>query len=133
MIVVHGNWLPSKGRFLLWGETPVIEPAGSAADHPYQLASERIEESLLAPLAEPESKLDFQREQIELLLPTEGSAPVPSPELLLEREAGSTGERRIAPWRVSGVTLSPESALSWLVMLPTPEELDPHRFRLGAG
>jgi SNF2 family DNA or RNA helicase len=90
-------------------------------------------DALLAPLSDPDSRPDAAREEVTLLLPTAGEAPISSPELLLEREAVSTTERRLAPWRVAGITLSPESALDWLVMLPTPEELDPHRFRLGTG
>ncbi len=89
--------------------------------------------SLLLPLADPESRPEALEKRVTLVLPTEGDAPLPSPELLVEREATSRGERRLAPWRVSGLTLSPEAALDWLVTLPTPEELDLHRFRLGAG
>ncbi len=132
MIVVHGNWLPKTNRFFLWGETQG-EARPSAPDHPYQLSVARMEEGLLAPLSDPDSRPDAARERVTLLLPTAGDSPLPSPELLFERDSVSTQERRLAPWRVSGLTLSPESALDWLVMLPTPEELDPHRFRLGAG
>jgi SNF2 family DNA or RNA helicase len=92
-----------------------------------------VEESLLVPLADPESRPDARRARVTLVLPTSGEVPLPSPELLYEREAGAPRERHLAPWCVSGLTLSPESALDWLVMLPTTEELDPHRFRLGAG
>ncbi|HEY7699425.1 MAG TPA: hypothetical protein VIE88_13470, partial [Vicinamibacteria bacterium] len=133
MIVAHGNWLPKTGRFFLWGETP-DEASSSAPDHPYQLALERVEENLLLPLADPDSRPDVQRSSVTLLLPTRGEVPLPSPELLHEREAAAApGERHLASWRVSGLALSPESALDWLVILPAPEELDPHRFRLGAG
>ena len=132
MIVVHGNWLPKTGRFFLWAEARGGAPA-APPDHPYQLPAERIAESLLLPLSDPDSRPEALERRVTLLLPTEGEAPLPSPELLFEREASPPRERRLAPWRVSGLTLSPESALDWLVMLPTPEELDPHRFRLGAG
>jgi SNF2 family DNA or RNA helicase len=94
---------------------------------------ERLVESLLLPLADPDSRPEALERRVTLVLPTEGDAPLPSPELLFEREASSPRGRRLAPWRVSGLTLSPEAALDWLVMLPTPDELDPHRFRLGAG
>jgi len=94
---------------------------------------ERLVENLLLPLADPDSRPEALERRVTLVLPTEGDAPLPSPELLFEREASSPHERRLSPWRVSGLTLSPEAALDWLVMLPTPEELDPHRFRLGAG
>jgi SNF2 family DNA or RNA helicase len=94
---------------------------------------ETLVESLLLPLADPDSRPEALERRVTLVLPTEGDAPLASPELLFEREASSPRERRLAPWRVSGLTLSPEAALDWLVMLPTPEELDPHRFRLGAG
>ncbi len=132
MIVVHGNWLPRTSRFFLWGETPG-DRGLPGPDHPYQLAIERAGESVLAPLSDPDARPDCAREQVTLVLPTAGEFPLPSPELLLERESAAAEERRLAPWRVSGLTLSPESALDWLVMLPTPEELDPHRFRLGTG
>jgi SNF2 family DNA or RNA helicase len=132
VIVVHGNWLPRTSRFFLWGETPV-ETGLPPPDHPYQLAIGMVGESVLAPLSDPDSRLESARERVTLVLPTSGGSPIPSPELLLERESAGAQERRLASWRVSGLTLSPESALDWLVMLPTPEELDPHRFRLGAG
>ncbi len=132
MIVVHGNWLPTSGRFFLWGETQG-EVWQSPPDHPYQLPLDRIEDSLLAPLSDPDARPEADRAEVALLLPTVGDAPIASPELLFEREAGSALPHRLAPWRVSGITLSPESTLDWLVTLPTPDELDPHRFRLGAG
>jgi SNF2 family DNA or RNA helicase len=132
VIVVHGNWLPKTGRFFLWAETQGGAPA-APPDHPYQLPMETLVESLLLPLADPDSRPEALERRVTLVLPTEGDAPLASPELLFEREASSPRERRLAPWRVSGLTLSPEAALDWLVMLPTPEELDPHRFRLGAG
>jgi SNF2 family DNA or RNA helicase len=132
VIVVHGNWLPRTSRFFLWGET-LAESRPSAPDHPFQLPLEGIEENLLAPLSEPDFRPEAARESVTLLLPTEGERPEPSPELIIEREVVAGVDRRLAPWRVSGLTLSPESALDWLVMLPAPEELDPHRFRLGAG
>ncbi len=132
MIVVHGNWVPRTSRFFLWGET-LAESHPSAPEHPYQVPVETVEESLLAPLSEPDFRPVAARESVTLLLPTAGERPEPSPELVVEREGVPAVERRLAPWRVSGLTLSPESALDWLVMLPAPEELDPHRFRLGAG
>ncbi len=132
MIVVHGNWLPRTSRFFVWGETPA-ETGLPPPDHPFQLASGRVGESVLAPLSDPDSRPEGARGRVTLVLPTSGGSPLPSPELLLERESAAGEERRLAPWRVSGLTLSPEAALDWLVMLPTPEELDPHRFRLGAG
>jgi len=132
VIVVHGNWLPKTGRFFLWAETHG-GASTAAPDHPYQLPVERLVESLLLPLADPDSRPEALEQRVTLVLPTEGNAPLPSPELLFERETSSPRERRLAPWRVSGLTLSPEAALDWLVMLPTPDELDPHRFRLGAG
>ncbi|HJS73687.1 MAG TPA: DEAD/DEAH box helicase, partial [Vicinamibacteria bacterium] len=131
LIVVHGNWLPRTGRFFLWGETP----GGALREgsrHPYQMPLEGMKESLLLPLADPDSKPDAQVGETTLFLPTEGDAPLASPELRLERDPAPPAERRLAPWRIHGLSLTPESALDWLVMLPAPEELDPHRFRLGA-
>ncbi len=91
-----------------------------------------MKERLLWPLADPDSRPDALPAHVTLVLPTANDAPIPSPELRSEREMGSPSERRLDPWRVSGLALTPESALDWLVMLPAPEELDPHRFRLGA-
>ena len=132
MIVVHGNWLPRTGRFFLWAEAQG-GAAAAAPDHPYQLPLEKMVESLLVPLADPDSRPEALEKRVTLVLPTQGEKPLPSPELLLEREVSAPGERGLAPWRVSGLTLSPEAALDWLVILPNPEELDVHRFRLGAG
>jgi SNF2 family DNA or RNA helicase len=91
-----------------------------------------MKESLLLPLADPDSKPDAQPGETTLILPTEGNAPLASPELRLDRDSTPPAERRLVPWRIQGLSLTPESALDWLVMLPAPEELDPHRFRLGA-
>jgi SNF2 family DNA or RNA helicase len=131
-VVVHGNWLPRVNRFFLWGETRG-EARLLAPHHPYQVLPDRIETDLLAPLSDPGLRPEFERERVTLLLPTVGETPIPSPELLLERNGPSGASPRLAPWILSGLALSPESALDWLVMLPMEEELDPHRFRLGAG
>ncbi|HEY7817700.1 MAG TPA: hypothetical protein VIG29_05750, partial [Vicinamibacteria bacterium] len=131
MIVVHGNWLPTTGRFFLWGET-LGGALFSGSEHPFQVPREGMNEGLLLPLADPDSRPDAQPAQATLVLPTERNAPLPSPELPRERGDGPPSERILAPWLVHGLALTPESALDWLVMLPAPEELDPHRIRLGA-
>jgi SNF2 family DNA or RNA helicase len=138
VIVAHGTWLPEKKRFFLWGETaqpapPVSSPTLLSSDaHPYQLDPGDVERRLVVPLAEPESSLDATRELVTLLLPSDNGNPLASPELLLDREPSANDTARLLPFRIGGLALAPESALSWLVMLPTPEELDPHEFRLGA-
>ncbi|HEY7819992.1 MAG TPA: hypothetical protein VIG29_17355, partial [Vicinamibacteria bacterium] len=130
MIVVHGNWLPATRRFFLWGET-LGDARLPPLDHPFQLPAELVNERLLAPLSEPDSRPEGTREAITLLLPSAGNTPLPSPELPFDRETLPAVPRTLAPWRVSGLALSPESALEWLVMLPSPEDLEAHR--LGAG
>jgi SNF2 family DNA or RNA helicase len=131
VIVGHGTWLPGRKRFFLWGETRDRSAGASDRAHPFHLSSSEIDSRLLRPLSEPDFKLDAGREHVTILLPSENGSPLPSPELLLERDSTVKGAR-LASWEVSGVSLGAESALGWLVTLPTPEELDPHRFRLGS-
>jgi SNF2 family DNA or RNA helicase len=131
VIVGHGTWLPARKRFFLWGETRDRFVRDSDRAHPFHLPSSEIDPNLLRLLSEPDFKLDVGGEHVTILLPSEDGSPLPSPELLLERAPTAEGAR-LLPWDVSGVSLGPESALGWLATLPTPEELDRNRFRLGA-
>ncbi|HSF15276.1 MAG TPA: DEAD/DEAH box helicase [Vicinamibacteria bacterium] len=130
MIVAHGTWLPESSRFFLWAETTSADsqPAHDG-DHPFQLARDRLEAELLRPLVSGSPPEDSMADSMPLIVPSVEGSPVASPELHWEDRPRAT---RLAPWVVHGLTLSPESALTWLVTLPAPEELDPHVLRVGA-
>ena len=138
MIVAHGTWLPIKERFFLWGETEPIESFstkgtnGRNGDHPYQLARDHIEASLLEALSDGETRLEVGDDGVMLLLPSENGFPLPSPEHHFHREQPSGVAPRLRAWNIRGVSLPPESALAWLAMLPAADEPLPHRLHLGA-
>ena len=135
MIVAHGTWLPIKERFFLWGETEPIDSLsnnGRNGDHPYQLARDQIEASLLEALSDGETRLEVGDDGVTLLLPSENGFPLPSPEHHFHREQPSGVTPRLAAWNIRGVSLPPESALAWLAMLPAADEPLPHRLHLGA-
>jgi SNF2 family DNA or RNA helicase len=68
--------------------------------------------------------------EVEFLLPSAGGRPVASPELLLDSPPGLE-KRRLAPWRIAGLTIPPLTALGWLAGLPNELDDHPARVRLG--
>ena len=133
MIVAHGTWLSRKERFFVWAELDPSDPGSPAeGDHPYQLASDDIENNLLEALSDGETQFDTGAESVALILPSENGFPLPSPEHHFHRDEPSPAERRLREWNVRGVSLSAESALAWLAMLPVSDELLPHRLVLGS-
>jgi len=142
VIVAHGTWIPASegGAFFLWGETgsPEAERVDSrepgqqhgSSFHPFHSPSERVEEEVFRALGESGSNGARAEAAAEFLLPTAKGRPLASPELLLD-SAEPSGKKRLAPWRVSGVSIPPITALGWLVGLPNQLEEHPARVRLG--
>ncbi len=134
--VIHAGWLSggaSPGRLFLWAEGPETDPARipapqSAASHPFQVSPEALRNSL--PGLIPEAAQEIHAI---IRLPATGDVPQPSPQLirngLLDREPDAPD--RLDKWAVTGLSLQPLDALSFLNDLPRPEELSP-RVALGA-
>ena len=131
MIVAHGTWLPTRHRFFVWGESEPAVATADGADHPYHLACEDVERQLLDALSDGETRFEIGAEEITLLLPSENGFPLPSPEHHFHRDMPSSLERHLRGWRIYGLSLTPESALAWLAMLPASDELLPQRMSLG--
>ncbi len=133
MIIAHGTWLSTTNRFFVWGETePHEETSASNGAHPHQLALEDVEQKLLTALADEDTSVESESDNITFLLPSENGFPIPSPEIFFHRDSPSPLEKRLRAWQVRGLSLSPEAALAWLARLPVSEEGLPHRLRLGA-
>ena len=139
MIIAHGTWLSTTNRFFVWGETePHEETSASNGAHPHQLALEDVEQKLLMALADEDTSVESESDDITFLLPSENGFPIPSPEVFFHRDSPSPLEKRLRAWKVRGLSLSPEAALAWLAMLPASSAMPametglPHRLRLGA-
>ncbi len=144
MIVAHGTWIPSSGGggFFLWGETGSPAPprgrtkADAAPLHPFHSPRRQIEEEIFAAFGENGYQASFSRGESDFFLPSLHGEPVASPELIVdEREISSA--KRLAKWRIPGLSLAPMTALGWLASLPSePGHFDelsqtPLRVRLG--
>ena len=133
MIVAHGTWLPNKQRFFLWGESlPVSEIKTSNGSHPYQLESSLVEAELLAALSDEDVPTDSEASTVTLLLPTDDSVPVPSPEHSFHPIDTAVAKLYLSNWNICGLDLTPGSAFSWLSMLPSEDTLLPQRISLGS-
>ena len=138
MIVAHGNWIPSSGRFLLWGESNVVESKprcsikGEPSGHPFQCSRREIEREIFRPLGEDGRGADVTGMGAVLLLPTVSGRPLPSPELVTEEAPSPDSSPRLMPWGISGMGLSPLTSLAWLSCLPSQLESRGAPARLGA-
>ncbi|HEY0602689.1 MAG TPA: DEAD/DEAH box helicase [Herpetosiphonaceae bacterium] len=117
--VVHGTWLPASRSLFVWGET--IEVAvrkgrqPKLPRHPFQISAEQIAERLEPLLT---SDTDAVTHTLTLWLPSAGSAPLPSPELLeLGASPPQADEVTLAPWQVAGLLLPIDAALDLLLRL----------------
>ena len=113
--IFHGTWapFPFRERFFVWAEDAYRfkgkrrrTAQKSVPRHPFQ-----------APLYELALLLPDQADMdCTMLLPTvAGAGPLPSPEL---RVSGPADNPSLAPWTVTGLSLKPAAALSWLATLP---------------
>ena len=126
MIVAHGTWIPSSGgggRFFLWGETGSPAPprgrtkAGAAPLHPFHSPRRQIEEEIFGAFGENGYDASFSRAESDFLLPSLDGEPVASPELVVD-ERVIAPPKRLAKWRIPGLSLAPMTALGWLASLP---------------
>ena len=137
MIVAHGTWIPSSGgggRFFLWGETGSPAPprgrtkAGAAPVHPFHSPRRQIEEEIFGAFGENGYDASFSRAESDFLLPSLDGEPVASPELVVD-EGVIAPPKRLAKWRIPGLSLAPMTALGWLASLSA--DLDQTPVRLG--
>ncbi len=141
MLILHGHWQSPRrntdpGGMLFWAESsrllaesighPPVLGKGMPAAHPFALPSRRLREEIAAgtPLWDSEAQSAY------LALPTIGSIPVPSSQLLLEDEIGlGIQEPVLEHWSVSGLWLPAAKAFGVLINLP--EDTPTGGFRLG--
>src|SRR5262245_35982786 len=116
--VLHATWLPALKSLFLWGEAGDISPRkGRKARlpaHPFQVVPERLRE-IYRPRVSPTPA----EHTLTLWLPSGDVGPFPSPELLdTGALAAPEGQPQLAPWRLSGLLLSPVQALDLLLEPP---------------
>ena len=133
MIVAHGTWLPGEARFFLWGESDTPATRNGSSDeelaHPFHAEPSGVRQEILERLTSEAVEVPSLSRLISL--PSVKGDPLPSPELLYEeRPAGQNV--RLAPWRVSGLSLPSQLALRWLVALPMEDQLNGSPLRLGS-
>jgi len=142
MLILHGHWQSPRrstdpGGMLFWAENsrllvdaighPPILRMGIPSAHPFALPSRRLREEIAAgtPLWDSESQSAY------LALPTIGSIPVPSSQLLMEDETIMEMEQpSMEHWSVSGLWLPAAKAFGVLINLP--EDTPSGGFRLGS-
>ncbi len=142
MLILHGHWQSPRrstdpGGMLFWAENsrllseaignPPILRQGIPSAHPYALSSRRLREEIAAgtPLWDSEAQNAF------LALPTMGTLPVPSDQLLLENNATlDLRNMELYHWSIPGLWLSAAKAFGVLINLP--EDTPSGSFRLGS-
>ena len=143
MLVLHTHWQPPRATdtasgLLFWAETSDAEPPARSRgrpgkhprpkDHPFCAPTEALR-ALLAPRP---YQAPGRPAEVVLRLPSVGAgSPLPSPMLLHDWNLGSETAPDLQPWRVRGLWLPAEEALSALIGLPADEEL-PSSLALGA-
>jgi len=138
MQVLHVHWRPptrpdEAGNIILWTEDATL-PAprkrrGRASKkprpkpHPFAKISDGASMMLEATGLEPEA--DGLAEVV-FYLPTGTYGPRPSPQLRHSWDlAGDEGPTTLAPWKIEGISLSPQQGMTFLTNLPTSENLPP--------
>ncbi|VVB94288.1 RNA polymerase-associated protein RapA [uncultured archaeon] len=131
MIVLHGTWKPAaaiqeRGDFFLWGESsasPKVKRrgrprAGVPRSHPFQASQGDILKIITA--------LDFansgikkaRHDSVFITLPSISNSPQASPDLIREDDSENGTEKvGLAAWKIDGLSIPPEDAVSLLTML----------------
>jgi len=125
MHILHGSWLPDRGRFALWGEDTSITPQlrkgkrSKTTPHPFSISINDWLRHL------DRYTTDAQPDGLEavLWLPGVSKFPCPSPEARAAGAVGPEGDPELLSWQVADiVTLSPTDTLDYFIQLPTPHE-----------
>lgn len=143
MQVVHGLWTTAKREgpgLFIWLEDsdlrnqnqlfePISDfvhgaknrnrgPSGQLEDHPFALDSDTIFPAIRKMLSAQGSHSNGVITTVNLLLPSNEDAPLPSPWLTRgQYNRKKPTDVLLTPWRVTGVHLSPKVALKWLIGL----------------
>lgn len=118
-IILHGTWQPRTQRFFLWGEDALVTSRRGRKQklppHPFQASLETVAARLnvSARASMPETRT--------IWLPSVASTPIPSPELVALGALPRADPPALAPWRLSGMELSPDDAIDVLLDLPRRE------------
>ncbi|SEF79616.1 Superfamily II DNA or RNA helicase, SNF2 family [Thermomonospora echinospora] len=106
MLVAHAVW--HGGALCLWAERPGPHTPDGSGRHPHATAD------LTGTSYEPFTA-HAPRITLDLLLPTTGGLPLPSPELAtVPATVPETGEPELRPWRVPALALDPFAAMALL-------------------
>ena len=131
MRVVHACWPAhaptSPSGLVVWAEDSTRGPTSGLrgrrpriSPHPYALEAGELANVVGAPRSATAA------DGVVLDLPTRRGSPLPSPELVRDDEASSTGSVRPSRWRVPAVLLDADQAYAWL------SRLDPTEIAYGA-
>ena len=117
--ILHATWLPALRTLFVWGEAGDSAPRkGRKAQlptHPFQLGPERLREFAQSGVSPVPAE-----HALTLWLPSSAAAPFASPELLATgAQTAPEGQPHLAPWRVTGVLLTPGQALDLLLASPS--------------
>ncbi|MFN2241585.1 MAG: hypothetical protein ACK2U2_04810, partial [Anaerolineae bacterium] len=119
-LILHGSW--QTDAFFVWGESsePAPRRRGRRAripPHPHAAPPEALRTALetLVPHRDWANAAPATRAA---LLPSVADAPRLPPWLVMDDVEEALAEPRLLPWKLSGLTLDPLSALDLLVALP---------------
>ena len=113
-LILHGTWLPDQKQFFLWGESlESISLKGKPPKHPPHLFQISVEQ-----LRERVTIADTKTHTLTLWLPSTHKTPIPSPELIATGAAVPKGSPTLKAWRVTGLLISVNAAIDFLLALP---------------
>ena len=131
MIVLHGTWKPAaaiqeQGNFFLWGESstsPKVKRrgrprAGTLRPHPFQASQDDILKIITALDLANSGIKKARPDSVFITLPSISNSPQASPDLIREDDSENGTEKvGLAAWKIDGLSLPPEDAVSLLTML----------------
>ena len=112
--ILHGTWLPDQKQFFLWGESlEAIPLKGKPPKRPPHLFQSPVEQ-----LRQRLTVADSTTHTLTLWLPSTNKTPIPSPELIATGAVAPKESPKLAAWRVTGLLLSVNAAIDFLLALP---------------
>ena len=129
MFVLHALWddlVP--GKLHIWAESSELSSITSTASnkgnevqsarlHPFVLRSTEAIAEIMGGLVDSLRLSGSSGDTLTLRLPSSAKAPLPSPELLVERPTGREG-KELRWWNIQTLALDPSMALDVLLALP---------------
>lgn len=130
MIVLHGTWKPpasieERGNFFLWGESSTSTRvkrtgrprAGMPRPHPFQASQDDIFKIITSPDFANSGIKKARQDSVFITLPSISNSPQASPDLIREdRSENGTEKVGLTAWKIDGLSLPPEDAVSLLTM-----------------